>query len=200
MGVGNLGLPSPPRRLRAGQIPFDLLSAWVYKAHHRLRAATCNLAGPTPSDIASVHRRASAREFLEHFDAVHQPKLYEKSFVLDGNVMLGGDLGWDDDLDGPFRLGDDGWVDAWHELRGGGDEDTAGGWTYDVVANPMLTGSTCRPSAGGRTGSSAKLGSIEMVGIEPIPGVTRFDDRGNVLPVFPNHHFGLLLTISRKHN
>jgi len=27
---------------------------------------------------------------------------------LDENVVLGGDLGWDDDLDGPLRLGDDG--------------------------------------------------------------------------------------------
>lgn len=54
--------------------------------------------------------------------------------MLDGNVVLGGDLGWDDDLDGPIRL-PDGWVDAWRELRGGD-----GGWTYDVVANRMLRG------------------------------------------------------------
>jgi len=36
------------------------------------------------------------------------------------------------------------------------------------------------------------------VGTEPIPGVTRFDDKGGVVPVLPSHHFGLLLTISPK--
>nr|TKW34930.1 hypothetical protein SEVIR_2G339200v2 [Setaria viridis] len=171
------------------------------QTHHRLRAATCSLACPNPSDIGSVHRRARAGAFLEHFDAVHhQP--YERSFVLDGNVVLGGDLGWDDDLDGPLRLGDEGWVDAWRELRGG-DEDTGGGWTYDAVANPMLRGLNLpaerrRPDRFICKLRDFKLGSIEMVGVEPIPGVTRFDDKGNVLPVLPSHHFGLLLTISRS--
>ncbi|RCV13192.1 hypothetical protein SETIT_2G327900v2 [Setaria italica] len=196
-----VGSPSPPHSPRAGKIPSDLLSARVYETHHRLRAATCSLAGPNPSDIGSVHRRARAGAFLEHFDAVHQP--YDRSFVLDGNVVLGGDLGWDDDLDGPLRLGNEGWVDAWRELRGG-DEDIAGGWTYDALANPMLRGLNLpaerrRPDRFICKLSDFKLGSIEMVGVEPILGVTRFDDKGNVLPVLPSHHFGLLLTISPKH-
>ena len=38
--------------------------------------------------------------------------------MLDENVVLGSDLGWDDDLDGPLRLGDGGWVDAWLDLWG----------------------------------------------------------------------------------
>ena len=97
--------------LRAREIPSELTSARVYRPiprtpgvafTARLRAATCSLAGPTPSDIGAVHRRATARAFLEHFDAVH------RMFELDENVVLGGDLGWDDDLDGPLRLGDDG--------------------------------------------------------------------------------------------
>ena len=97
--------------LRAREMPSELTSARVYRPiprtpgvafTARLRAATCSLAGPTPSDIGAVHRRATARAFLEHFDAVH------RMFELDENVVLGGDLGWDDDLDGPLRLGDDG--------------------------------------------------------------------------------------------
>ncbi|CAL5083175.1 unnamed protein product [Urochloa decumbens] len=197
-----VGSPPPPRCPRAGQIPSDLLSAWVYGARHRLRAATCSLAGPTPSDIGSVHRRATASAFLEHFDAVHQPQPNVSGFVLDGNVVLGGDLGWDDDLDGPLRLGDDGWVDAWRELRGG---DECGGWTYDAVANPMLRRlglpvERRRPDRFICKLRDFTLGSIEMVGVEPIPGVTRYDDKGNALPVLPSHHFGLLLTICPKHN
>ncbi|KAG2645624.1 hypothetical protein PVAP13_2KG435500 [Panicum virgatum] len=152
----------------------------------RLRAATCNLAGPTPSDIGAVHRRATARAFLVHFDAV--PRMFE----LDENVVLGGDLGWDDDLDGPLRLGDNGWVDAWRELRGG-DGDEGGGWTYDAVANPMLRGLNLPVER-----RRPRTGSIEVVGTEPIPGVTRFDDKGGVVPVLPSHHFDLLLTISPK--
>ncbi|CAN6205502.1 unnamed protein product [Urochloa humidicola] len=203
-----VGSPSPPRCPRAGEIPCDLLSAWVYGAgagcRHRLRAATCSLAGPTPSDIGSVHRRATARAFLDHFDAVHQPQPNRSGFVLDDNVVLGGDLGWDDDLDGPLRLGDDdGWVDAWRELRGG--DDGAGGWTYDAVANPMLRGLNLPVERRRADRFVCKLrdftlGSIEMVGLEPIRGVTRYDDKGNALPVLPSHHFGLLLTICPKHN
>ncbi|RLN35071.1 uncharacterized protein C2845_PM03G08180 [Panicum miliaceum] len=185
--MGSSLTSAPPRCSRAGEIPSDLMSAWVY-GRPRLRAATCSLAGPTPSDIGAVHRRARAGAFLEHFD------------VLDRNVVLGGDLGWDDDLDGPLRLGGDGWVDAWSELRGGG------GWTYDVVANPMLRGLNL-PAARRRPDRficklrDFALGSIKMVGVEPIPGVARFDDKGNVLPVLPSHHFGLRLTIvSTKRN
>ena len=79
---------------------------------HRLRAPAC----------PGQRFPGACRRFL-------QPRKYERSFVL------GGDLGWDDDLDGPLRqprVGDGGWVDAWLELRGGED----GGWTYDAVANP----------------------------------------------------------------
>jgi tyrosyl-DNA phosphodiesterase 2 len=163
------------------------------KTSGRLRAATCHLVGPNPSFTGSTHRRARAAAFLEHFDAVHQQ--YGRSFVLDENVVLGGDLGWDDDLDGPLRL-PDGWVDAWHELRGGGD----GGWTYDAVANPMLRGLT-KPEQRRADRFVCKLrdftlDSVEMVGVDPISGVTRFDDNGNALHVLPSHHYGLLLTVS----
>ncbi|KAK3125120.1 hypothetical protein QOZ80_7BG0600350 [Eleusine coracana subsp. coracana] len=94
-----------------------MLSAWVYEPTYtvpgkvelerwgrRLRAATCLLPGPTPSEIGSVHRCARAGAFLDHFDCIREQ--YGSRFVLDDNVVLGGDLGWDDDLDGPIRLPD----------------------------------------------------------------------------------------------
>nr|CAB3454426.1 unnamed protein product [Digitaria exilis] len=150
----------------------------------------------------------SVRAFLDHFDVGHQPNERSPRFVLDENVVLGGDFGWDDDLDGPLRLGDGGWVDAWRELRGGGDdeEDNTGGWTYDAVANPMVRCLDYLPVERRRPDRficklrDFTLRSIEMVGEERIPGVTRFGDGGKVLPVLPSHHYGLLLTISPKHN
>ncbi|KAF0908812.1 hypothetical protein E2562_028614 [Oryza meyeriana var. granulata] len=182
--------------------PPGLLSAWVYKPvssehcggsaghlfgsqRHRVCAATCRLEGPTPKDVGSKNRRTSAGLFLEHFDE-----------DWNENVVLGGDLSWDDDLDGSLQLGS-GWVDAWKELRG-----DDGGWTYDAVANPMLRGwrrpERKRPDRFVCKLWDFRLDSIEMVGVEPIPGVTHCDDKGNVLPVLPAHHFGLLLTIAPK--
>uniref|UniRef100_A0A0E0LL59 Uncharacterized protein n=1 Tax=Oryza punctata TaxID=4537 RepID=A0A0E0LL59_ORYPU len=89
---------SPPR---AAATPPGLLSAMVYKPfplEHplsafgpatRVCAATCRLVPPTPTDVGAVERRrASAALFLEHFD-VHGH----------GDVVLGGDFSWDDDLD-----------------------------------------------------------------------------------------------------
>ncbi|GJN41398.1 hypothetical protein PR202_gn00769 [Eleusine coracana subsp. coracana] len=152
--------------------------------------------GPPPSEIGSVHRRARAGAFLGHFDCIHEQ--YGSRFMLDDNVVLGGDLGWDDDLDGPIRLPDR-WVDAWRGLRGG-----EGGWIYDAVANRMLRGLT-KPAQRRADRFICKLKdftlvSVEMVGVEPIPGVMRLDDDVNFLPVLPSHHFGLLLTIAPKQN
>lgn len=127
-----------------------------------------------------MHRRARAALFFEHLDVRGQ-----WGYVEDDNVVLGGDLSWYDDLDGPLLL-ERPWVDAWSELRG---DEGAGGRTYDAVSNPMLRGCKLR---------NFTLDSIEMVGVEPIPGVTHCDDKGNVVPVLPSHHFGLLLTIVPK--
>ena len=110
------------------------------------------------------------------------------------------DLGWDDGLDGPLRLGDGGWVDAWLELRGGED----GGWTYDAVANPMLRGLNLPVERKRQDRFICKLrdfmhDSIQMIGVDAIPCVTRFDDKqDNFVAVRPSYHFGLLLTISPK--
>jgi tyrosyl-DNA phosphodiesterase 2 len=131
-----------------------------------------------------MHRRGRAGLFLEHFD-VNGCK----------NVVLGGDLSWDDDVDGPLPLGN-GWVDAWAELRGG---EGPGGWTYDAVANPMLSGYKPERKRPDRFVCKLRdfvLENIEMVGVEPIHGVTHCNDMGQELPVLPSHHFGLLLTIT----
>ncbi|KAF8700352.1 hypothetical protein HU200_034284 [Digitaria exilis] len=140
--------------------------------------------------------RQSVRAFLDHFDVVHQPNERSASFVLDENVVLGGDFGWDDDLDGPLRLGD-GWVDAWRELRGSGgddEEDDGGGWTYDAVANPMVRCLDYLPVERRRPDRficklrDFTLRSIEMVGEERIPGVTRFGDGGKPSLRVAAHH------------
>lgn len=178
-----------------------MLSAWVCETNsrplNRLRVATCSMAGPTPSSTGSMHRRARARAFSDHFDVVHCH--HGRSFELEENVVIGGDLAWDDDLDGPLQLPDR-WVDAWCELHGGDDH----GWTYDALVNPMLSG-LAEPERKRADRficklKDFKLHSVEMVGVEPIPGVTRFDNHKNALPVLPSHHFGLVLTISPKQN
>jgi tyrosyl-DNA phosphodiesterase 2 len=91
-------------------------------------------------------------------------------------------------------------VDPWCELRGG---DDAGGWTYDVVANPMLRGRKPERKRPDRFLCYLKdftLDSIEIIGVDAIPGVTYTDDKGGVVPVLPSHQFGLVLTISPKKN
>ncbi len=81
-------------------------------------------------------------------------------------------------------------VDAWAELR----PDDAG-YTYDGTKNPMLT--TKHRTRLDRVLAKLKdwkPGSIEMVGLEAIPGVTRAVKVRGVpkkLPVLPSDHFGL---------
>jgi tyrosyl-DNA phosphodiesterase 2 len=156
---------------------------------HKLIVSTCLFPGPSQSGIHSKDRLDKADQYLECIDRCGDP-----------NAVLGGDMNWDDDLDGPFPIeGRKGWVDAWCELRG--DNGSAGGLTYDSVANPML-----RSFKSGRTRPDRficklrdfNLDSIEMIGTEAIPGVTYYDDKGNQLPVLPSHHFGLMLTVSPK--
>jgi hypothetical protein len=111
---------------------------------HSVRVATCRLPGPTPEDAHCFDRLDGTSTFFKY--------AYEDD---DCNIVLASDMGWDEDLDGPgrFTYGERGvWVDAWCELRGSED---AGGWTYDVVANPMLKGRGASRSGRGRTGSSA---------------------------------------------
>jgi tyrosyl-DNA phosphodiesterase 2 len=157
---------------------------------HSVRVATCRLPGPTPEDAHCFDRLDGTSTFFKY--------AYEDD---DCNVVLAGGMGWDEDLDGPgrFTYGERGvWVDAWCELRGSED---AGGWTYDVVANPMLKGRKPERKRPDRFFCKLRdftLDSIEIIGVEAIPGFTYTDDKGGVVPVLPSHHFGLVLTISPK--
>ncbi|VVA91025.1 unnamed protein product [Arabis nemorensis] len=118
------------------------------------------------------------------------------------NVVFGGDMNWDDKLDGKFPLPDK-WVDVWEVLKPGDS-----GFTYDTKANPMLSGNRSLQKRLDRIFcrlDDYKLGGIEMVGKEAIPGLSYVKEkkvRGAVkeleLPVLPSDHFGLLLTISPK--
>lgn len=85
-------------------------------------------------------------------------------------------------------------VDAWSELHS-----EKAGYTYDGVQNPMLT--TKHRTRLDRVLAKLadwKPGSIEIVGTEAIPGVTRtVKIRGmpKELPVLPSDHFGLFFTM-----
>ncbi|ONK74941.1 uncharacterized protein A4U43_C03F11680 [Asparagus officinalis] len=115
------------------------------------------------------------------------------------NVIFGGDMNWDDKLDGAFPL-NNGWVDAWTELRA-----EENGWTYDTKSNQMLTGNRTLQKRLDRflcSLSDFKIDSIEMIGKEAIPGVyyckekkVRKEVKMLELPVLPSDHYGLLLTI-----
>ncbi|XP_030533376.2 uncharacterized protein LOC115742952 [Rhodamnia argentea] len=118
------------------------------------------------------------------------------------NVILGGDMNWDDTLDGRFPLHEE-WVDAWEELR-----PNENGWTYDTKSNSMLSANRTLQKRLDRFLCNLhdfKITSIDMIGREAIPGLTyckekkvRKEVKNLVLPVLPSDHFGLLLTIGSK--
>ncbi|KAF2304928.1 hypothetical protein GH714_000516 [Hevea brasiliensis] len=118
------------------------------------------------------------------------------------NVIFGGDMNWDDELDGQFPL-PDGWVDAWTELRPGDN-----GWTYDTMSNRMLSGNRTLQKRLDRFVCNLRdfrISEIEMIGMEAIPGLSHIKEkkvRKEVmmlkLPIFPSDHYGLLLTISGR--
>ena len=115
------------------------------------------------------------------------------------NVIFCGDMNWDDKLDGAFPL-NNGWVDAWMELRAG-----ENGWTYDTKSNQMLSGNRTLQKRLDRFLCNLrdfKINSIEMIGDEAIPGLSyckekkvRKEVKKLQLPVLPSDHYGLLLTI-----
>lgn len=118
------------------------------------------------------------------------------------NVVFGGDMNWDDKLDGQFPL-PDGWVDAWQELRPG-----ENGWTYDTKSNLMLAGNRTLQKRLDRFICNLrdfKISGIDMIGMDAIPGLSYNKDkkvkketRTLELPVLPSDHYGLLLTISSQ--
>ncbi|KAF8720469.1 hypothetical protein HU200_023714 [Digitaria exilis] len=159
-----------------------------------LVVATTHLESPCPAppkwdQMYSKERVDQAKKSLE---------------ILGGcrNAILCGDLNWDDKGDGPFPL-QDGWIDAWVELKPGDD-----GWTYDTKANGMLSGNRKLQKRMDRflcKLEDFKIDNIEMIGKEAIPGISYFKDkkvRKEIqtiqLPVFPSDHFGLVLTITKQ--
>ncbi|RLN41954.1 uncharacterized protein C2845_PM01G44240 [Panicum miliaceum] len=97
----------------------------------------------------------------------------------------------------------DGWIDAWVELKPGDD-----GWTYDTKANSMLSGNRKLQKRMDRflcKLEDFKIDNIEMIGKEAITGISYFKEkkvrkecRKIELPVFPSDHFGLVLTITKQ--
>ncbi|GMN36350.1 hypothetical protein TIFTF001_005947 [Ficus carica] len=115
------------------------------------------------------------------------------------NVVFGGDMNWDDKLDGQFPL-PDGWNDAWAKLR-----PAENGWTYDTKSNQMLSGNRTLQKRLDRLVCKLhdfKISGIEMIGMEEIPGISYIKEKKVKkeikrleLPVLPSDHYGLLLTI-----
>lgn len=118
------------------------------------------------------------------------------------NVVFGGDMNWDDKLDGAPPL-PDGWSDVWVKLRPGQD-----GWTYDTKSNQMLTGNRLLQKRLDRIFchfQDFEVESIDMIGTNPIPGLshkkekkTRGQSQILTLPVLPSDHYGLLLKLRPK--
>ncbi|KAJ7967710.1 tyrosyl-DNA phosphodiesterase 2 [Quillaja saponaria] len=118
------------------------------------------------------------------------------------NVIFGGDMNWNDKLDGQFPL-EDGWVDPWAQIMPG-----ESGWTYDTKSNEMLSGNRTLQKRLDRFSCHLrdfKISGIEMIGMDPIPGLSyvkekkvRKETKNLVLPVLPSDHYGLLLTIANK--
>eukprot|EP00262_Sarcandra_glabra_P015653 TRINITY_DN4881_c0_g1_i4.p1 TRINITY_DN4881_c0_g1~~TRINITY_DN4881_c0_g1_i4.p1 ORF type:complete len:370 (-),score=48.12 TRINITY_DN4881_c0_g1_i4:280-1389(-) len=156
-----------------------------------LAFATSHLESPCPAppkwdQMFSTERVTQAKEAL--------------NILKDSpNAIFGGDMNWDEKLDGGFPL-PDGWVDAWPVLRPG-----ENGWTYDTKANQMLSGNQTLQKRLDRficNFQDFKISAIDMVGMEPIPGLSyckekkvRKELKKLVLPVLPSDHYGLLLTI-----
>lgn len=135
-------------------------------------------------------------------ERVEQAKEAVNLLKKNPNVVFGGDMNWDDKLDGPLPLSD-GWVDVWAELRPG-----ENGWTYDTKSNQMLSGNRTLQKRLDRFICNLhdfKISEIDMIGMDAIPGLSyikekkvRKEMKKLELPVLPSDHYGLLLTISSQ--
>uniref|UniRef100_A0A0E0LL58 Endonuclease/exonuclease/phosphatase domain-containing protein n=1 Tax=Oryza punctata TaxID=4537 RepID=A0A0E0LL58_ORYPU len=157
------------------RIKFMTFNVWSceHVAVYRRIRSICDIIERHDPDVIFV------QEVTEYIYSIFK-KASWWSKTLAGNVVLGGDMSWDDDIDRPFPAEErSGWVVAWCALRGGG------GWTYNTVANPMLREwrqpERKRPDRFLCKLRDFKLDSIEMVGVEPISGVTHCGDKGNEL-------------------
>ncbi|KAF6986019.1 hypothetical protein CFC21_003816 [Triticum aestivum] len=112
------------------------------------------------------------------------------------NVIFCGDMNWDDKIDGPFPL-PDGWVDAWAELKPG-----EGGWTYDTVANAMLSKGYKKLQLR-LDRFVCKLPDFEVQKVKEFSHKSKSGKKFSgtwewMLPVLPSDHFGLVLTIAPR--
>ncbi|WIA14064.1 hypothetical protein OEZ85_002615 [Tetradesmus obliquus] len=148
--------------------------------------ATSHLESPIPPQAwYSQERQQQMAEALRSLDD-----------AAAGNVLFAGDMNWDDKRDGAPPLPNS-WVDAWATLQPG-----KPGATYDAKSNPMLPFKGTPALRLDRIICKLRdwrLGSIELVGNQPLPGVTyshRLRNGGSKeLPVLPSDHFGLLLKL-----
>ncbi|GAV85001.1 Exo_endo_phos domain-containing protein [Cephalotus follicularis] len=164
------------------------------QGHKPLVVATSHLESPCPGPPKWDQMYSKER--------VDQAKEAINLLKSNANVIFGGDMNWDDKLDGPFPLLD-GWIDAWVELRPG-----EIGWTYDTKSNQMLSGNRTLQKRLDRFVCNLrdyKISEIDMIGKEAIPGLSYCKEKKMKteikmleLPVLPSDHYGLLLTISRK--
>ncbi|XP_044460520.1 uncharacterized protein LOC123192137 [Mangifera indica] len=102
----------------------------------------------TQNQMLRRERVDQAREAINHLER-------------NQNVILCGDLNWDDKLDGQFPL-PEGWVDAWKELRPG-----ENGWMHELSVNDIVQQRQDRFICNLR---DFKISRIDMIGIlEAIP-------------------------------
>lgn len=191
-------------QLQLSKLPVESFSTWPFKNSRMGRelcvaeirvsrgksliVATCHLESPDP------FRRMYTQE------RVAQAKKALRCLECFPNVVLAGDMNWNEELAGEFPIRE-GWVDAWQKLRPG-----LKGWTCDTDSNPMLAANRPLRLRSDRCLcklNDFKLVEISMIGTEPIPGVSyskqkREGDRVRTLkrPVLPSDHYGLLLEIS----
>ncbi|XP_028054873.1 tyrosyl-DNA phosphodiesterase 2-like isoform X1 [Camellia sinensis] len=134
-----------------------------------LVVATSHLKSPIPGDDQMFSKKRTAQAKA----ALNLLKNYP-------NVIFGGDMNWDEDLDGRFPLLD-GWVDAWIELR-----PRESGWTYDTKSNPMSRSPINNPLQKRLDRFICNLQDFELKKIDMIGTV-------------PSDHYGLLLEVQSKY-
>lgn len=84
-----------------------------------------------------------------------------------------------------------GWVDAWEQMHPG-----KKGYTYDTSTNAMMSARPLRLRLDRIFARLAdwRLSTIEIVGTQPLPGLSH-TYRGKQLPVLCSDHYGLLLRL-----
>uniref|UniRef100_A0A0E0LL50 Endonuclease/exonuclease/phosphatase domain-containing protein n=1 Tax=Oryza punctata TaxID=4537 RepID=A0A0E0LL50_ORYPU len=160
--------------------------------------------GPPAAQTRSMERYAQAEHAVAALSSAR-------------NVVLGGDMSWDDAVDMPFPLppGSGGWADAWTALRP--NASCCVSYTYDGIWNEDVTvfnGFAAEaPSLRRRSDRFVcklrdyKLGSIELIGNESIgiqylklqKGMSHWDTFLNygapALHLRPSCHLGVVLTV-----